>query len=228
MIEICDIRFRWDSKTPVVLNIPSFQILAGELVFLEGPSGSGKTTLLNLLSGMVLPEQGSVSVNGEIITRLTDGARDRFRADHIGVMFQMFNLIPYLSSLANVTLPCSFSSRRSTMAAKNGGSLANEASRLLTRMQLGDVATINSPAYQLSIGQQQRVAAARSLIGSPELIIVDEPTSALDNEACQMFIKLLFEEVKKAEMTLIFISHDTRLAEYFDRRISLVDINQIA
>ena len=93
---------------------------------------------------------------------------------------------------------------------------------------LDDVATINSPAYQLSIGQQQRVAAARSLIGSPELIIVDEPTSALDNEACQMFIKLLFEEVKKAEMTLIFISHDTRLAEYFDRRISLVDINQIA
>ena len=140
----------------------------------------------------------------------------------------MFNLIPYLSPLANVTLPCSFSSRRSTIAAKNGGSLANEALRLLTRMQLGDVATINSPAYQLSIGQQQRVAAARSLIGSPELIIVDEPTSALDNEACQMFIRLLFEEVKKAEMTLMFISHDTRLAEYFDRRISLVDINQIA
>ena len=226
MIEVHDICFRWHPRAPLILNVPDFQIKAGERVFLEGPSGSGKTTLLNLLAGMVVPEQGSVLVNGTDLKKLGNAARDSFRADHIGVIFQMFNLIPYLSPIENVILPCRFSQRRLTMAIKNTRNPSDEGLRLLMQMQLTDAAIIASPTFQLSIGQQQRVAAARSLIGSPELIIADEPTSALDEENRHIFINLLFKEVTEAGATLLFISHDKSLAKHFDRRIRLTDINQ--
>ena len=227
MIELGNVRFRWGSDAPLVLDIQKLNVNVGERVFLEGPSGSGKTTLLNILGGVALPEGGIVQVNGTDLTRLKSRARDAFRADHIGIIFQMFNLIPYLSPLENVKLACRFSRRRHALAASKSSNTEEEALRLLMRMQLNEAAIMHSPAFELSIGQQQRVAAARSLIGSPELIIADEPTSALDHDVRRVFIKLLFDEIADTGAPLVFISHDPSLADQFDRRIKLTDINKV-
>lgn len=225
MIQLRDVRFRWNREGPLLLDIPTFKVEAGEKIFLEGPSGSGKTSLLNILGAISSPEHGSVEVNGTDVTQLTGAARDSFRADHIGIIFQMFNLIPYLSPLDNIILPCRFSERRNTSAIERSN-VKEEGLRLLSHMQLNDVVNIDSPALELSVGQQQRVAAARSLIGSPELIIADEPTSALDHDIREVFLNLLFEEVANAGITLLFVSHDASLAGWFDRRIKLNDINE--
>ena len=225
MIQLRDVRFRWNREGPLLLDIPTFKVEAGEKVFLEGPSGSGKTSLLNLLSAISVPDHGSVEVNGTDLGQLTGAARDSFRADHIGIIFQMFNLIPYLSPLDNIILPCQFSARRNASVIKRNG-VKEEGLRLLAHMQLNDVVNIGSPTLELSVGQQQRVAAARSLIGSPELIIADEPTSALDHDIREIFLKLLFEEVANAGITLLFVSHEASLAGQFDRRIKLNDINE--
>ena len=227
MIELNDIRFRWHREAPLVLEMPKFKVEAGERIFLEGPSGCGKTTLLNLLGGVVVPEIGSVKVNGAEFTKLSSAKRDAFRADHIGIIFQMFNLIPYLSPIENITLPCQFSRRRHTEAKKrNLGSVEEEARRLLTKMQLTEDAIMNFSSFELSTGQQQRVAAARALIGSPALIIADEPTSALDHDVRQTFINLLFNGITGTGTTLLFVSHAPDLAEQFDCRIKLSDINE--
>ena len=226
MIELSDVGFNWQPDAPLLLDIPSFKVEAGERVFVEGPSGSGKTTLLNILGGVALPEKGSVVVNGTDLTELNNAERDTFRADHIGIIFQMFNLVPYLSSVDNITLPCRFSPRRNAAVKNKSNSAKEEALRLLMRMQLSEAGIINAPAFKLSIGQQQRVAAARSLIGSPSLIIADEPTSALDHDVRQIFINLLFDEVADCGATLVFVSHDPNLANQFDRRIKLSDFNK--
>lgn len=226
MIELSDVRFRWHRNAPLLLDVPKLKIEEGERVFLEGPSGSGKTTLLNLLGGIVLPEEGYIEVSGTDLTQLTTAERDAFRADHIGIIFQMFNLIPYLSSLDNITLPCRLSRRRLIMARNKSLSPEEEALRLLMRMEIEDATLISSPAFKLSIGQQQRVAAARSLIGSPKLIIADEPTSALDYDVRKVFIKLLFDEAAEFGSALLFVSHDLSLGQYFDRRIKLTQINR--
>ena len=227
MIELSDVRFRWHRSAPLLLDIPKLKIEDGERVFLEGLSGSGKTTLLNLLGGIVLPEEGYIEVSGTDLTQLTNAERDAFRADHIGIIFQMFNLIPYLSSLDNITLPCRLSRRRLIMARNKSLSPEEEALRLLMRMEIEDATLISSPAFKLSIGQQQRVAAARSLIGSPKLIIADEPTSALDHGVRKVFVKLLFNEVAETGSTLLFASHDSSLGQHFDRQIKLTQINRL-
>ena len=225
MIQLRDVRFRWNREGPLLLDIPTFKVEAGEKIFLEGPSGSGKTSLLNILGAICPPEHGSVKVNGTDVAKLIGAARDTFRADHIGIIFQMFNLIPYLSPLDNIILPCRFSKRRFASAIKRSG-IKEEGLRLLAHMQLHDGLNINSPTFELSVGQQQRVAAARSLIGSPELIIADEPTSALDHKTRESFLNLLLEEAANSDITLLFISHDASLAGLFDRRIKLNNINE--
>jgi len=227
MIELSDVRFRWLPDAPLVLNIKSFQINSGERVFIQGPSGSGKTTLLSMLVGIAMPETGAVKINGTNLPQLKSAERDAFRAEHIGIIFQMFNLIPYLSSIENIILPCQFSQNRNAVAIGKSNNVESEARRLLSQLQLHDETTINSPAFGLSIGQQQRVAAARSLIGSPRLIIADEPTSALDLDVRQTFMNHLFHEVADTGTTLLFVSHDPNLAEQFDRHIKLSDINKV-
>jgi putative ABC transport system ATP-binding protein len=225
-IDISKLHFSWDGRAPI-LEIESLQIDKGERVFIEGPSGSGKSTLLSLIAGVVLPQKGSISVNGKPMGVLNGAKRDRFRADHIGFIYQMFNLIPYLSVVENVTLPCRFSLRRRERAAGRSSSYEAEAIRLLEKLGLDGAAVINKPATDLSVGQQQRVAAARALIGTPEILIADEPTSSLDAGHRQAFIQLLFQECDRREITLIFVSHDTNLAGLFDRTIRLADINEI-
>lgn len=220
-LSLRDLVYRWPRQTRPCLDIPRFEIAAGERVFLHGPSGGGKSTLLGLLGGVSLPERGCIELLGTDTTRLSARARDRFRADHIGFVFQQFNLLPWLSALDNVLLPCTFSARRQQRA----GKAQEEAGRLLKRLDLAPDLW-PKPAAELSVGQQQRVAAARALIGKPEIIIADEPTSALDAERQQAFIDLLLTEAAAAGAALLFVSHDARLAAHFDRSIALADIHR--
>ena len=222
VVELSQVRFSWSTGTSV-LDIERLAITRGERVFVRGPSGSGKSTLLSLLAGVVTAEAGTVRVLGNDLGALSGAARDRFRADHIGFIFQMFNLIPYLSVVENVCLPCGVSARR---AARAGASAAAEAVRLLQHLDMGGPGVTDRQVTELSVGQQQRVAAARALIGRPELVIADEPTSSLDADRRTAFIDLLFRECAREQATLIFVSHDAALAPLFDRSIELGEINR--
>ncbi len=224
MITLENVLFKWHAKQPEpTINITKLDIDQGEHVFLHGPSGCGKSTLLSLLAGVTVPTQGNIQLLGKAINQLSNSKRDRFRADHIGYIFQNFNLLPYLSPIENVTLGCQFSKQRQKNALKNSATIAAEASRLLSALGLNDNLQHQAVA-KLSIGQQQRVAAARAFIGSPEIIIADEPTSALDTQNRQAFVKLLFEQASAANSTLIFVSHDETLQTLFTRSISLVEL----
>ena len=140
----------------------------------------------------------------------------------------MFNLIPYLSLLENVTLPCRFSKKRHAKALEKEQSLENEAVRLLNQLGIHDQSLMQRKVTELSMGQQQRVATARALIGAPEIIIADEPTSALDADSREAFLKLLFSECEAADATLIFVSHDSGLQTLFDQSIALAEINNVS
>lgn len=225
-ILLSDVQFAWHPASGQVLDIPRMTVERGQHVFIAGPSGSGKSTLLSLLAGVSVPQAGQIDVLGHRLEKMSGSARDRFRADHLGVIFQMFNLVPYLSVVENVTLPCRFSRRKEARTHANGGPEI-EAVRLLSRLGIADP-LLQRPVTELSVGQQQRVAAARALMGAPELIIADEPTSSLDAGHRRSFIRLLFEECDKANATLIFVSHDTALAPLFHRTIQLNAIDQVA
>ena len=225
VIEIADLSFTWKRQARPVLNIASLQINHGERVFLRGPSGSGKSTLLNLLAGVALPQAGVLKVLGQELSALGSAQRDHFRAHHIGFIFQMFNLIPYLSVVENVTLPCRFSDKRKHKVLAQADSLEQEAIRLLGHLDMAHSDVLHKPVNELSVGQQQRVAAARALIGSPELVIADEPTSSLDADRSSAFIDLLFRECDNANSTMVFVSHDNSLEAPFDRTIEFQQIN---
>jgi putative ABC transport system ATP-binding protein len=218
------VAFRWSDRSPFVLRIEELSIARGERIFIHGPSGSGKSTLLSLIGGVLTPDQGVVSVLGESINRLSGPQRDAFRADHIGFIFQLFNLIPYLSVIENVTLPCAFSGRRRLNANSGGRSPRDEALRLLDRLSLAEALLLRR-ATDLSVGQQQRVAVARALIGSPEIVVADEPTSALDTDLRRTFLELLMDECRSRQTTLIFVSHDLALRGLFDRALALSTID---
>ena len=224
LLTLSQLRFAWRQGSSPLLALDALRINHGERVFIRGPSGSGKTTLLNLLSGVLIPQQGSIRVLDTPLEELNHAARDRFLADHIDFVFQMFNLVPYLSLIENVTLPCRFSDRRRNRA-QAAHSLEDEARRLLTHLGLTDSVSLNHTVTALSVGQQQRVAAARALIGGPELLIADEPTSALDNDAREVFLSLLFTECERAGSTLLFVSHDQSLAPLFSRTLDLPHLN---
>jgi putative ABC transport system ATP-binding protein len=204
-----------------VLRIAALSIAAGERVFLHGPSGSGKTTLLGLTAGVLAPQQGRVKILGQDLAQLPPSRRDAYRGSHIGYLFQLFNLIPYLSVLENIALPCRLHAVRRERLGST--SIEHEARRLAERLELG--AFIDTAVTELSVGQQQRVAAARALIGRPELVIADEPTSALDTDLRDRFLELLFECCNEAGATLLFVSHDLSLGARFDRVLSLPTMN---
>ena len=222
VIDLEGLRFAWKSG-PQVLDIDAFRVDAGERVFLRGPSGSGKSTLLGLIAGVLQPQAGRISVLGEDMGKLPAARRDRLRADRMGVIFQMFNLVPYLSVTGNVLLPLRFSPARRKAA---GNDPQAEARRLLARLGLQDECLLERRVSDLSVGQQQRVAAARALIGSPSLVIADEPTSALDADARDRFIALLSEEVERSGASLLFVSHDASLAGLFTRAADLTVMNK--
>ena len=227
LIELSDLGFSWPGHPPL-LDIPAFRLEPGETLFLKGPSGSGKTTLLGLLGGVQTPNRGSIRLLGQALTQLSASARDRFRVDHTGYIFQQFTLLPFLSVRENVELPRHFSKLRQQRATQRHGSVDNAATTLLAHLGLKDPDMLGRRADSLSIGQQQRVAAARALIGQPELVIADEPTSALDADAREAFIRLLFAECRDAGASLLFVSHDQSLAPLFDRNLSLSELNRAA
>lgn len=230
-IAIKQLRFDYRADTPI-LDIGDLLIQRGERVFLHGPSGTGKTTLLGILAGILaLPaspghkqSSGSVSVLGTELAGMAGAARDRLRGAHIGYIFQMFNLIPYLNVSDNITLPL----RLNAMRAARLGTTSPRSAATELAAQLGLANFLNKPVTELSVGQQQRVAAARALIGAPELIIADEPTSALDYDQREAFLKLLFTATSNYGGTVLFVSHDRSLAGLFDRVVALRDINKVA
>jgi putative ABC transport system ATP-binding protein len=223
LLSLENIVFRWPGQAEACLDIAQFQVAADEQVFIHGESGSGKSTLLNLIAGVLTPQQGEIIALGQPLTALSAAARDRFRVDHIGLIFQQFNLIPYLSVLDNILLPCRFSRRRRERA----GDPEQAAATLLRHLDL-DAGLWQRPATQLSVGQQQRVAAARALIGRPEIVIADEPTSALDAARQTAFLDLLRRECAAVNAALLFVSHDLRLADGFGRRVEMGQINRAA
>lgn len=220
LIEIRDLEFTYAGAQTPVLHVPHFKVDAGERVFLHGPSGTGKTTLLEILAGVQIPQRGSVSLSGQELTAMSPAARDRFRADHVGYVFQSFNLIPYLSVEENIALPAHFSARRAKRL--KAGSLGGEIARLAGALGIDEF--LARPVTELSVGQQQRVAVARALIGAPELILADEPTSALDSDHRERFLKLLFDLAAEEGTTVVFVSHDRSIQHLFSRTVSLHQI----
>jgi putative ABC transport system ATP-binding protein len=226
VVRMSSVRFTWPGRNAFSMAIDDFAIEKGERLFLVGPSGSGKSTFLSLLAGIVSPQEGAVVVLGTDIARLRGAARDRFRAEHYGIIFQMFNLLPYGSVIDNVVLPLSFSDKRRKRAAAQGGVHA-EAARLLESLGL-EREVAHSSAANLSVGQQQRVAAARALIGSPKIVIADEPTSSLDRNRQQSFLDLLFADLDAVGATLVMVSHDESLSGRFTRIVNLAEIARVS
>ncbi len=223
ILRVAGLSYRWPGRTGFALSVPTFDVQAGERVLLLGESGSGKSTLLSLICGTLLPDAGHVEVAGTDLSTLSSSARDRFRAEHIGVIFQQFNLLPFGTVADNILLPLYFAPERRSQA----GDARAAAQDLCRQLKLPEN-LFSARADSLSVGQQQRVAVARALIGQPPLIIADEPTSALDAKTQSAFLDLLFEQTAANKAALLMVSHDPRLGERFDRVVQLEDIATIS
>ena len=222
-VSLKDVRFTWPGQARETLRIPFFAVPRGGQVFLSGPSGSGKSTLLSLIGGILTPSEGSILVDGTCVSALTGARRDAFRGDRIGFIFQQFNLVPYLSIMDNVLIPCRLSAARRAGAVERDGSPEKSAAALLERLDIGPELW-SRRVMRLSVGQQQRVAAARALVGGPPLLIADEPTSALDADRRADFLLLLKRECERAQSSLLFVSHDQSLAREFPARMTLAEL----
>lgn len=213
--------FRYPGAINSVINIDYLEIKNGEKAFIYGPSGYGKSTLLNLTAGVLKATSGEVQVLGKNLSEMSQSKRDQLRGEKIGYIFQIFNLLPYLTVKENIILPCMINPRRQK---EDTYSISDEADKLISSLGLYDHQ--NKKVTDLSIGQQQRVAAARAFIGRPEIIIADEPTSSLDEVNTKEFMNLLMKMWEERKFTLLFVSHDERLKSYFDRTLSLPEINR--
>lgn len=212
VLSLEEIEFAWPGAPPL-LQIEAARVAPGERVFVAGASGSGKSTLLGLVATIHLPSRGVVRLFGRDTRSLRAAERDRLRGEQLGVVFQQFNLLPYLEVLDNVLLPLGFApARRRRLRSAPG----DEARRLLQELDVAEESW-RRPAAALSVGQQQRVAVARALLGRPPLLLCDEPTSALDADSRDRFLELLIRECDAAGAALIFVSHDRALAGPFDR-----------
>ena len=220
MIFLEQVKFGW-TKAQDLIDIEDLQIPQGEKVLIKGPSGCGKTTLLSLLTGIQTVDSGCLKVKDRDLKKLRPHERDRFRGDHIGYIFQQFNLIPWLTIEDNIMAPLLFSKLKTE---KEGGDHSEKVIQLLEALSLQEKPS--KKAKDLSIGQQQRVAVARALIGNPEIIIADEPASALDEDRKDEFLRLLFRECDKRGATLIVVSHDSHMDSLFERVIPFQDINR--
>jgi putative ABC transport system ATP-binding protein len=222
VLNLTDVSYRWSGRTAFSLAVPCLGVAKGETVLLLGESGSGKSTLLSLICGTIVPDSGQVIIAGTDTTALSGGSRDKFRAEQIGVIFQQFNLLPFGTVTDNILLPLRFAPARRHRA----GDAAKQAEILCMALGLPD-GVMGAKSTALSVGQQQRVAVARALIGQPPLIIADEPTSALDANSQAAFLDLLFEQTHVHKTSLLMVSHDPRLGDRFDRVIRMEDIAQI-
>lgn len=211
-LELQNVSFSWHKRQAPILHIAEWKVERGQRIFLHGASGSGKSTLLSLISGILVPTTGQIRVLGTDLKRIGAMSRDRFRARHIGVIFQQFNLLPYLSVEANIELAVEFGKRHD---------IAKDAIGDLTERLGLERSILTRRASRLSVGQQQRVAVARALINQPELIIADEPTSALDSDTRDEFMRVLLDLASLHQTTVIFVSHDKSLGHHFDVQLSM-------
>jgi putative ABC transport system ATP-binding protein len=214
-INIQNLKFGWHAES-YLLDIDQFSVDQGEQILLYGPSGCGKSSLLNLIAAVNRPSHGSIALLQTDVTQLSNTQADRFRAKHLGIIFQQFNLIPYLTVEDNIRLRCVLFGKIPQ--------LNQRIERLLTSLQLTDQQY--SLCSKLSLGQQQRVAIARALICEPEIIIADEPTSSLDPTNKELFMKLLQSEINQRGATLVMVSHDMDMHRYFSKTLRLTDINR--
>jgi ABC-type lipoprotein export system ATPase subunit len=198
-----------------ILDLPRFEVAEGEQVLLMGKSGSGKTTLLHIIAGITLPDSGTVEIGGRDIIKLPEAARDRFRAQHLGYVFQTFNLLPGFSAFENVLLAMAFTGRRVDEA---------RAKHLLDRVGLGH--RLSHKPAQLSVGEQQRVAVARSLVNRPALLLADEPTASVDSRHQQQIIDLIRDTCREENVSLVLVTHSSQVAEQFQRVEQLELLNR--
>jgi len=197
-----------------VLNVEEFRLQQGEQIALVGSSGGGKTTLLNVISGISNPDCGKVIIGGNDVTAMQEAARDRFRAERIGFVFQTFNLLPAFSALENVLLGMSFSGKANKA----------RASELLGRVGLKTRMSHRPP--QLSVGEQQRVAVARALANSPSLLLADEPTASVDLANQETVLKLIRDACSENNVSLLLVTHSSEVASLFGRVEKLSDFNK--
>ncbi len=218
-INIKNLEYTWPKSSLPTLQVPDFQVEKGESVFLRSDSGSSKSTLLSLISGILSAQSGRVSILGTDLAGLSVRKRDVFRAHHIGLVFQQFNLIPFLSVEANLRLAARFTGQPTDET-------RTHSIQLMSALQLGSE-LLERRADRLSIGQQQRVAIARAFINKPEIILADEPTSALDTSARDHFVDLLLAIRESSGCAIVFVSHDDSLANSFETQLELAEINTI-
>lgn len=205
----------WAGQPPL-FQIEELNVAQGKHLFIQGPSGCGKSTLLSLLAGVQAVQTGVCQVLGQDMAALTAVQRDRLRGEHMGVIFQQFNLLSYLDVQANVLMPTRLFPSRAEASSRVWGSPADQAKALAQALGLAEKMW-RQPINQLSVGQQQRVAAVRALMGAPELVIADEPTSALDDARQLEFLDLLLHTAEKQNTSVIMVSHNARLAHRFDQ-----------
>lgn len=196
------------------LNGVDFEICKGEFCAIVGASGSGKSTLLNMLAGLEKPTKGSIVISGEHIERKTENELVAFRREHIGFIFQSFNLLPTMTAVENVALPLTFQG----MDKERREALAEKAIQLVGLKKYRK----HKPT-QMSGGQQQRVGVARALVVNPEIIFADEPTGNLDSHTSEEVMNLMKRVVREQEQTLIMVTHDNHLAQYADRIFHIKD-----
>ncbi len=213
VIEIHSLKFGYQSASENLLSIDHFSMQKSERIFLYGPSGSGKSTFLNLIGGILSPVSGEIKVCGEDLTKMSARSRDHLRGSKLGIIFQQFNLLSHLSALENIMLPGLF---------HKIPYIKEHAQELISALGLEAIA--HQKASTLSLGQQQRVAAARALVSKPQLILADEPTSSLDDENTQRFLEGLFSLAASEKTSVLFVSHDKSLASSFDRSLSLSEL----
>ncbi len=218
VVNISDLKFSYRSGTESleVLRIPEWELQDGGRVAISGPSGSGKTTLLNIVAGLLVPGEGRVEVCGERLDKMGEASRDRFRANHLGYIFQNFNLLQGFTALENVLLAETFSGKKAA-----GSALAKE---LLDRVGLS--ARMHHYPSQMSIGEQQRVAVARALANKPDLVLADEPTGSLDPKNSREVVKLLKETAAERGVGLMVVTHEREIAEAFEQQVLFLDVNK--
>jgi len=208
MLQTHQLQYTYPGKPPI--SFPDIHFEKGSQWLLLGQSGTGKTTLLHLLGGLRKPQKGSVTIAGKAIKSLSATALDKFRGKHIGIVFQQSHFVKALTVGENLALSRSLAGNPAD---------PERIKTLLTRLNIGD--KINDRTHRLSQGEQQRVAIARALVNSPDLILADEPTSALDDDNCREVIKLLENQAKMEGATLVIVTHDGRLKDFFEHKIIL-------
>ena len=221
LISVENLNYSLGNNNKFSLKINKFILKKSDSFLIYGDSGAGKSTFLNLLSGTLRPQEGAINILGKNIVDSSSAVKDKIRGDHFGIVFQTFNLLPYITVKNNILLGKAYSNRKQLLSSND------EVKILMDKLSLNYKDLVDRKAYELSIGQQQRVAVARALIGKPEIIIADEPTSALDQDNQKEFINLLFKSLDENEQGLIMVSHDKKLSNKFKIVKNITEICEV-